>query len=347
MCVIRGWFSEHTIGVLLDSILRCQRAGGLDAVQDELVSSLRLGVVQGRAVDGVLGNHDGLGLVAGAARHSLPHFLTDEWHERMDHCQRRLEGRVEGLDGRLALLGGAVADDGLGVLNIDVAELAVPVLVDNGGRLGELAVGNGNVDILGSLIHLVQDPALGQRLARDGALLRGDKVGGKAAENVLGGLEDLVAELAIAVDGANLKVNVAATSGGINHGETQGVSATLWDAVGERSLLVLGRSLNLGRVQVAKSQFIVQGLQRDTGNDIERVNDVAQTLGHFTALGITDKAVAKDLLKGDLASQFQAEHDHASNPKEQDIPASFKDAGGEQLLKVLRLVGPAESAERP
>ena len=59
----------------------------------------------------------------------------------MDHGEAAFEGGVECVLGG-ALFGGCTGlYDGFGVFEVDVAELGVPVLVDNGGCLGEFAVG--------------------------------------------------------------------------------------------------------------------------------------------------------------------------------------------------------------
>lgn len=265
----------------------------------------------------------------------------------MDHGESGLKSSVQGLDGRVTLLRSTIADNRLGVLNVDIAKLVVPVLVDDVGRLGKLSLGNGDVDVARSLVHLVQNPALGQGLARNSALLGGDKVRGETAEDVLGGLEDLVAELAVTIDHLDLQVDIGTASSGVDHGKAQGISTALGNTIGEGSLLILGGSLNLVGVQVAELQLVMETLQLDTGDDVERINDVAQTLTHLATLGITNKAMAEDFLKRNLASQLETEDNHASNPEEQDIPTSLEDAGGEQSLQVVSLVGPAERAERP
>lgn len=88
-------------------------------------------------------------------------------------------------------------------------------------------------------------------------------------------------------------------------------------------------------------------LELDSGDDIERVNDISETLAHFPAVRITDQTVAVHLLEGNLPSHFQAEHNHAGNPEEKNIPSSLQDGGGIQGLEIVRLLRPAQGAEWP
>lgn len=145
----------------------------------------------------------------------------------------------------------------------------------------------------------------------------------------------------------DIKVDVTTSSRSIDHCEAESIGTALGNAIGESGLLVLGCLLNLAGVEVAELELRVQLIQLNTRDDIERINDVAQTLGHLAALGVTDQTVAEDLTEGDLASHLQAKHDHASNPEEQNIPASLQNGCGEQRLQVVGLLGPTEGAEGP
>ena len=264
------------LGLLLEGVLGHEGAGAPDAAEDGLVGGFRLGVIECGVELRVLGDHNGLGRVLGPPGHALPHLLGDERHVGVDHDQCALESSVQSLQGRVALLFRAVANDGLGVLDVDVAELGVPVAVDANGGPGELAVGETLVDLLGSGVHLVQDPTLGKGLARHGAILDGLEVGGKASQYVLGRLElslhvsimkmdahrggtyNLVAELAVAMDNLDIQVDITAAGGGVDHSETQSVGTALRNSIREGSLLVLGSLDNLTRVQIALAELLVE-----------------------------------------------------------------------------------------
>lgn len=166
----------------------------------------------------------------------------------MDHGQGSLESSVQRLNSRVTLLVGTITDDGLGVLDIHIAQLVVPVAVDNQSRLGELTILNGNVDVLGSAIHLVKNPSLRQSLAPDDAELSGNKVLGQTSQDVLGRLEDLVTELAVTVNDLDVQVDISTASGGVDHGKSQGIGTALRNTIWEGSLLVLGSLLDLAGV---------------------------------------------------------------------------------------------------
>ena len=80
----------------------------------------------------------------------------------MDHGETGFEGGVEGVGGGAAGFGIAVADEGFGVFDVDVAEVGVPVLVGDGGGGGEFAVSEGLIDFFSGDRHLVEDPVLSQ-----------------------------------------------------------------------------------------------------------------------------------------------------------------------------------------
>lgn len=207
----------------------------------------------------------------------------------MDHGECRFKRRVQSLDGGIPFLLSPVADDSLRVLDVHIAELIVPVAVDDVAGLGKLSVSQGHVDVPSCSVHLVQNPSLSQCLASSGSILGGHEVLREAAQDVLGRLElchvrspivfkvriwtyDLVAELAEAVDAAkwsvaphmgqeqddlhlDVEVDIATSGGGVDHSEPKSIRTTLRNAIREGSLLVLGGLLYLTRVEVAKLEL--------------------------------------------------------------------------------------------
>ena len=88
-------------------------------------------------------------------------------------------------------------------------------------------------------------------------------------------------------------------------------------------------------------------LQRRAVDNVERIDDVAERLGHLAAFGVAYEGVAEDFREGDLPCELDPEHDHARNPEEENIPASLEDGHWVELLHVGGLVGPAEGREGP
>ena len=51
-------------------------------------------------------------------------------------------------------------------------------------------------------------------------------------------------------------------------------------------------------------------------------------------------------VEGQLSSEFETEHDHASDPEEEDVVASLEDGGWIEALEVVcGLIGPREDRE--
>jgi hypothetical protein len=97
----------------------------------------------------------------------------------------------------------------LGVLDEDVTELGVPVLVRDVGGDRELTGLQSLVDLLGSSVELVQNPALRKRLVASlGNGGQGFEVVTELAENEFGSLVDLVTETTVTVDDLNIKSDV-------------------------------------------------------------------------------------------------------------------------------------------
>lgn len=107
---------------------------------------------------------------------------------------------------------GAAEEDAFGLLDVDAAEVRVPELVEGGGEAGEVAGGEGGVGGAGGGGEFVEDPAVGEGEVGGaaGGGGAGDEGGAQLAEDVFGGLEDLVAEAAVGVDEFDVEVDVAA-----------------------------------------------------------------------------------------------------------------------------------------
>ena len=129
--------------------------------------------------------------------------------------------------------------------------------------------------------------------------------------------------------------------------EPKSISPTLRDTLGVVLLLASNRLCDLLLIQVASVQLLVQFLERQALNHVNRVNDVAQALAHFPSVGITNHGMAIDLLEGHLSSEVDSKHDHASDPEENDIPSSLQHGRGVEVLQVGGLVGPAHDGEGP
>ena len=121
----------------------------------------------------------------------------------------------------------------------------------------------------------------------------------------------------------DVQIDVSTAGGSIDHGEPQSISTALGYAIGKDRLLVLDGLLHLAGVEITQTKLVVQIFQLDARNNIKRVDNVAQTLAHFTTFRVTDEAVAENFSERNFARHLEAEHDHSSNPEEQDVPPSL------------------------
>ena len=101
--------------------------------------------------------------------------------------------------------------DSLGVLDVHVTKVIIPVLISDRGCLGEFALGKRCVNLCCGGIKFVQDPKLCKRfMAGFERQLLGDERGVKFAKDVFSGLVDLITELAITLHDLYVEVYVTA-----------------------------------------------------------------------------------------------------------------------------------------
>ena len=119
--------------------------------------------------------------------------------------------------------------------------------------------------------------------------------------------------------------------------EAQRIRAALRNALREVLLLARFRLGDLALVEVALVQLLVESLQIEALDDIDRVDDVTEGLGHLATMRITDHRVAVHLREGDLAGEVDAEEYHTRHPEEENVPARLEDRRGVEELEVVRL----------
>ncbi|KAI3493165.1 hypothetical protein L1887_42182 [Cichorium endivia] len=240
--------------------------------------------------------------------------------------------------------------DGLDRLNVHIAQLVQPEVVHGRGGGHEVALLEALVDRLARRVELVQDPLFDKRLVAAWLLVRRGlerRNGLELEQRKLGGVPQLVAELAVALDTQDVEVDVAACAGVGAQREAQRIGTALRDALGEVLLLTLGGLGDLLVVEVALLELGVQAVEVDALDDVDGVDDVAERLGHLASVGVAHHGVAEDLLEGQLAGEVDAEHAHPGDPEEEDVPAGLEQRGRVEVLDVVRLFGPAHDGEGP
>jgi hypothetical protein len=110
------------LAVVLEAVLGGEGAESPGNVDEELVLGLGGLVVEGLDVLREGRNGDGRCLVILSAGQTLPQLFCEEGHEGVNHGQATLNGCVKCLFGALLLGLATVVEDGLGVLDVGVAQ---------------------------------------------------------------------------------------------------------------------------------------------------------------------------------------------------------------------------------
>jgi hypothetical protein len=305
---------------------------------------LRIGLLVGRKVVGarVRLDHDRRAAATGERADPLPDLLRDEWHQRVQQAQRHLE-HLEQRAPRAALPGSARGrrlQHGLRELEVPVAELVPHELV--GGLCGEVeAVG---VELLphrrNRRAEVRADPAVRDRQLR---------VAGETAFNGLGvhqheprSVPDLVAEVPVALDPAEIEADVTSHRGERGKRVAQRVRAVGRDAL--RKLLarcLLDRAAHL-RLHEPGRALGHERLEVDAVDQVERVDDVALRLRHLLAVLVADQPGDVDLAERDVARKPETQHDHAGHPEKDDVEAGDEHRGRVERREFLCRLWPAE-----
>ena len=134
-----------------------------------------------------------------------------------------------------------------------------------------------------------------------------------------GRVPQLVAEVSVSLDAQHVQVDVASLGRVGAQGEAERVRAALGYAAGKVLSLALDRLLDLLGIEVVELELLVELVERDAVDDVERVDDVAQRLAHLAAVRVADDRVQVDVLERQLPCELFAHHDHARHPEEEDV----------------------------
>ena len=98
---------------------------------------------------------------------------------------------------------------------------------------------------------------------------------------------------------------------------------------------------------IASNHIHTQRIAAVLFNHFQRINAIAKTLGHLSALIITHQAVNQHGVEGCLTGMLTAGEDHSGNPEENDIVAGNQDICGIEVVQILGLFGPAKGLKGP
>mmetsp|Transcript_14013 Transcript_14013/g.35091 ORF Transcript_14013/g.35091 Transcript_14013/m.35091 type:complete len:216 (+) Transcript_14013:695-1342(+) len=179
----------------------------------------------------------------------------------------------------------------------DVANLRLPEVVDHLRAAGKFVVLHALVRLRHRGVQPAEDPAAVEGIRREaevrlrcgapnvlckrhGRNLRLREIAAPLLTHVPDGklqrVPQLVAPVPVRNDAIHVEVDVASLRGVVGQPKAKRVRAALRDATREVLRLSLLRLFHLLRVEVATHQRLVQTLQRNALNHVQRINDVAE-----------------------------------------------------------------------
>ena len=113
-------------------------------------------------------------------------------------------------------------------------------------------------------------------------------------------------------------------------------------SVRESPLDVLVVEADVGAHRGLAHQGVAHGVCPEGVHDLERIDAVAQRLGHLASFHVADGSVQIHLGERRLTEKFVAHHDHARDPEEQDLGRCDHGMARVERLHIGGLLGPAE-----
>ena len=242
----------------------------------------------------------------------LPQLFSDVGHDRVQQNKALIQHPFQ----RLACLGGfwrVVLQQGFGQLYIPVANLAPDKGIKRIGRVIEAIVIQCGVDLFADAGGFADDPFV-QRvvdLGVAGVVHRLDVIFKHAVhlgETV--GVPQFGAKVAVAGDACGRQFQIASHGGHCRQGKAHRIRAVFVDQV-------------------------------------QRVQHVAERFGHLLALLVAHKCVDIDGVERLLIDHGVLHHHHSGDPEKDNVETGDQHRGGEVFRQLVRLLGPAERADRP
>src|SRR3569832_1151175 len=283
---------------------------------------------------------------SGQRRDTLPYLFGDEGHERMSEAQYGLE-RLDQCPPRTAPRRGTavrIVEHGFAEFEVPVAELVPGEFINRLRHEIETIP-------LAVLAHLPRDalqtrayPAIGEA---EFEVAFAAIVSFGVHQYVTRGVPELVAEVAIALDAAEVDLDVAARGRERGKGIAKRIGAEGGAAYGK----ILARGLldlfcHLGLHEAARA-FLDERFEIYAVDEVDWIEHVALRLRHFLTMRIAHQTVNIDLAERYLARELEAHHDHACDPEEDDVEAGHEHAGRIKGLELRRLSRPTQRRERP
>ena len=160
-------------------------------------------------------------------------------------------------------------------------------------------------------------------------------------------IPDLIAEVPVAFHSTDIEFDVAPRRSQRVKGVTQCVGAISGNAVWK---LFASRLFNFGgqlRLHEMGSTFGDERLELDTVDEINRVQHIALGLGHLLSFPVAHQSMHVHGMEGHLFHEMQRHHDHARDPKEDDVETRHQDGRRVKSGEIIIIVWPAQRGECP
>ena len=236
-----------------------------------------------------------------------PEVLGDEGHEGVKEDHRLIQHPGHGGPGFRGMLS---VEERFGEFHVPVADLAPDEFVERVGGEVEAELGQCLLHLGRRAGGLADDPAVGGGFRRGRGALGRVTLPDAVHLGKAAGVPELGAEIPVSRNALRVELQHATERGHGRIGKAQGIGAVFVD-------------------------------------DLQRVDDVAQGLGHLLALGVADEAMEIDGVEGDILDHGKLHHHHPGDPEEDDVEAGDQHGGREILLQLRRLFRPAQRPDGP
>ena len=127
------------------------------------------------------------------------------------------------------------------------------------------------------------------------------------------------------------------------------VAAGVPELVGEiaHGLAALHVEAHIVAGAVAGDHVHAQGVGTIAVDHFQRINAVAQRLGHLAALVVAHQTVDQDRMEGRLSGVLVGGENHPGNPERNNVVAGDQHVSGIEVIQVRGLIGPAQNLKGP
>jgi hypothetical protein len=345
---VRGLVVDHNFATLRNIELPANLPRAEDRGFDRGDCALRRRVLRKLRSRRIRLQHDGWTGTRGERRDRLPDLFRDERHHRVQQSQIRFQHLHERLTRAALLCCGCISrlQRGLRQFEIPIAVLVPGKFVQRLRREVEAILREPRAHFGDRRAETRTDPAIGRRV-RDFTALLAAVLACRVHQHVARRVPQLVAEVLVPIDAAEIEADVAPHRRERAQREAQCVGAVRRDAARKLLARVLLDAIAQMRLHQTAGALGDQRFEVDAVDQVDRVDDVALRLRHLVPVLVADQSGDVHVTERHVAGELQAHHHHARDPEEDDVEAGHQHAGRIERLQLRRRFGPAERGERP